>query len=111
MKTLLAAPGFPFKVSKCLSQFFAKATMSTFWIGHAACPACHGLCGRSFLAGAEVSIGHLPFPGQHRKTSRAILIIVAFVNFGEIYTASVSTVMVPEPKAPVGIHVLLALVL
>ena len=52
-----------------------------------------------------------PFPGQHRKTSRAILIIVAFVIFCEIYTASVSTVMVPETKAPVGIHVLLALVL
>ena len=46
------------------------------------------------------------FPGN-----RAILIIGAFVNFGEIYTASVSTVMVPETKAPVGIHVLLALVL
>ena len=72
-----AAPGFPFKVSKCLSQFIAKARMNTFWIGHAACPARHGLCGRSycrsFLARAEVSIGHLPIGAFSRATQKDIL--------------------------------------
>ena len=77
MKTLLAAPGYPFKVSKC----WTKAKISTFWIGNAACPACHGLCGRSFLAGAEVSIGHLPIGAFSRATQKDILDYRGIRNF------------------------------
>ena len=60
-----------------------------------------------------MSIGHLPIGAFSTATQKDIQGNTDYrgINFGKIYTASVSTAMVPGTKAPVGSYTFLAPVL